>query len=238
MPGQRLKPNSMQVGFIKNLKKMIKEGKKRALLISATGTGKTYASAFAMREENPEKMLFIVHREQIAKQAMASYKRVFGNTKTFGLLSGNSKNYDADYLFATMQMMAKDETLQHFERDEFSFITIDEVHKSGSASYQKILRYFHPKFWLGMSATPERTDGYDIYQLFDHNIAYEIRLQQAMEENLLCPFHYFGITDLILDGEISQDESFLERTDPTERIRQFNYLTSDARVDYILAKAA
>ncbi|MST81393.1 DUF3427 domain-containing protein [Bilifractor porci] len=234
----RLKPNSMQVGFIKNLKKMIKEGKKRALLISATGTGKTYASAFAMREENPEKMLFIVHREQIAKQAMASYKRVFGNTKTFGLLSGNSKNYDADYLFATMQMMAKDETLQHFERDEFSFITIDEVHKSGSASYQKILRYFHPKFWLGMSATPERTDGYDIYQLFDHNIAYEIRLQQAMEENLLCPFHYFGITDLILDGEISQDESFLERTDPAERIRQFNYLTSDARVDYILAKAA
>lgn len=150
--------------------------------LTRAGTGKTYASAFAMREESQKKVLFLVHREQITKQAMASYRRVFGNTRTFGLLSGNSKNYDADYLFATMQMMSKDETLAHFKSDAFQTIIIDETHRIGSPSYQKILKYFHPRFWLGMSATPERSDGYDVYALFGHNIAYEIRLQQAMEE--------------------------------------------------------
>lgn len=106
-----LKPNKMQIEFIRNLRELKDEGAKRALLISATGTGKTYASAFALREENPLKTLFLVHREQIAKQAISSYKKVFGNTKSFGLLSGNSKDFEADYLFSTMQMMAKPEVL-------------------------------------------------------------------------------------------------------------------------------
>ena len=87
----QLQPNSMQLGFISNLQKIRKSGEQRALLISATGTGKTYASAFALREENPKKVLFLVHREQIAKQAIESYKKVFGTTKSFGLLSGNAK---------------------------------------------------------------------------------------------------------------------------------------------------
>ena len=87
----RLQPNSMQLGFIANLEKIRAAGESKALLISATGTGKTYASAFALREGRVEKALFLVHREQIAKQAMASYQKVFGNTRTFGLLSGNSK---------------------------------------------------------------------------------------------------------------------------------------------------
>lgn len=130
--------------------------------MTRAGTGKTYASAFAMRSEEQKSVLFLVHREQIAKQAVESYKRVFGNTKTFGLLSGNSKEYDADYLFATMQMMSKDESLLHFEPDHFQTIIVDETHRIGSASYQKILKYFHPDFWLGMSATPERSDGYGV----------------------------------------------------------------------------
>lgn len=192
----RLQPNSMQLAFIHNLQKLQNEGAKRALLISATGTGKTYASAFALRENNPKKALFLVHREQIAKQAINSYRKVFGSTKTFGLLSGNSKEYDADYLFSTMQMMAKKETLERFKRDEFDTIVIDEVHRAGADSYQRIIQYFQPHFWLGMTASPDRTDDFDIYNLFDHNIVYEIRLQQALEENLLCPFRYFGITDL------------------------------------------
>ena len=224
----RLQPNKMQVEFINNLQKIKSAGAKRALLISATGTGKTYASAFAVREDNPHKILFIVHREQIAKQAVASYKRVFGTSKKFGLLSGNAKDYDADYLFSTMQMMAKAETLEHFKQDEFETIVIDEVHRVGAESYQKILNYFLPQFWLGMTASPERTDGFDIYTLFDHNIAYEIRLQQALEENLLCPFHYFGITDLEIDGEIFDDNS---------GVRNFARLVSDERVDYVLEQA-
>lgn len=224
----RLQPNSMQLAFIHNLQKLRNDSAKRALLISATGTGKTYASAFALREDNPKKALFIVHREQIAKQAMNSYKKVFGNTKTFGLLSGNFKEYDEEYLFSTMQMMAKKDTLEHFKRDEFDTIIIDEVHRAGADSYQRIIQYFKPKFWLGMTASPDRTDDFDIYQLFDHNIAYEIRLQQALEENLLCPFHYFGITDLEINGEVFDDNT---------GVRNFTNLICDDRVDYVIEKA-
>lgn len=139
-----------------------------------------------------------MHREQIAKQALQSYKNVFKNTKTFGLLSGNSKDTNVDYLFATMQTMSKKEVYSSFDPDTFDTIIIDEAHRIGAKSYQEIMDYFKPKFWLGMSASPERTDDFDVYAAFDHNIAYEIRLQQALEENLLCPFHYFGITDLML----------------------------------------
>lgn len=223
----QLQPNSMQLGFISNLQKIRKSGEQRALLISATGTGKTYASAFALREENPKKVLFLVHREQIAKQAIESYKKVFGTTKTFGLLSGNSKEIECDYLFSTMQMMAKEEVFSQFGKEEFQMIVVDEAHRVGSKSYQKIMEYFKPQFWLGMTASPERSDDYDVYQAFHHNIAYEIRLQQALEENLLCPFHYFGITDLWVEGELEDEEVHL---------KEFNKLTSDARVDYIVDK--
>lgn len=221
----RLQPNKMQIEFINSLQNLKKNNASRALLISATGTGKTYASAFALREEDVKKVLFLVHREQIAKQAIISYQKVFGTTRTFGLLSGNSKDYDADYLFATMQMMAKPETLSRFERDEFDTIVIDEVHRAGAESYQRIIQHFQPKFWLGMTASPDRMDDFDIYKLFDHNIAYEIRLQQALEEDLLCPFHYFGITDIEIDGEVFDDNA---------GVRNFANLVCDARVDYII----
>ena len=223
----KLQPNKMQVAFISSLRKLYKEGKDKALLISATGTGKTYASAFALRDKSPKKALFLVHREQIAKQAIRSYKNVFGNAKTFGLLSGTSKDYKTEYLFSTMQMMAKQETLDRFSREEFDTIIIDEVHRAGSESYKRIMEYFTPNFWLGMTASPDRTDGFDIYELFDHNIAYEIRLQQALEENLLCPFHYFGITDLEIDGEILDDST---------GVRNFTSLIRDERVKYIIEK--
>ena len=225
---QELKPNSMQQEVIKSLQKSIQEGQDRGLLVSATGTGKTYASAFALKNIKPKRVLFLVHREQIAKQAMKSYQKVFQGHKTFGLLSGNSKEYDVDCLFSTMQMMAKEESLAHFSRDAFDVIVIDEVHRAGAQSYQKIMKYFRPRFWFGMSASPERTDDFDIYSLFDHNILYEIRLQQALEEDLLCPFHYFGIQDLEIDGEVFDDETGL---------RNFSKLVSDVRVDYILKQA-
>lgn len=221
----KLKPNKMQVEFVTNLERLWDSGKRKALLISATGTGKTYASAFALRHASPRRALFLVHREQIAKQAIKSYINVFGETKKFGLLSGNNRNFDADYLFATMQMMAKPEIHRMFRQDEFDIIVIDEAHRAGASSYQTIMEYFEPRFWLGMTASPERTDNFDVYQLFEHNIAYEIRLQQAMEENLLCPFHYFGITDLTINGEIFDDNTSL---------KHFSHLVSEQRIDYII----
>lgn len=221
LPSKQLIPNSMQQAFISSLRNIRNSNESKALLISATGTGKTYASAFALQDQNPKKALFLVHREQIAKQALQSYRNVFGDTKTFGLLSGNSKDTDVDYLFATMQTMSKKEVYSSFALDTFDTIIIDEAHRIGAKSYQEIMDYFNPKFWLGMSASPERTDDFDVYAAFDHNIAYEIRLQQALEENLLCPFHYFGITDFLTNGN---------ETDFTD----FNYLTSNQRVDYII----
>ena len=121
-----LKPNKMQVAFVNNIIKMRSEGIQRALLLSSTGTGKTLASAFALRELSPKKALFIVHREQIARQAIESYKRVFGNTKKYGLLSGNSREFDAQYLFSTMQTMSKPEIYSRFAEDEFDVIVLDD----------------------------------------------------------------------------------------------------------------
>lgn len=223
-----LKPNKMQREFVKNVQNMKENGASRALLISATGTGKTYASAFSLRESSPRKVLFLVHREQIAKQAIDSYKKVLGSQKTFGLLSGNSHDYNADYLFSTMQMMSKPEVLARFNREEFDTIIIDEVHRAGADSYQRIMNYYNPKFWLGMTASPERTDDFDIFSLFDHNIAYEIRLQDALEQEMLCPFHYFGISDLTINGEVFDDNTGL---------RNFSKLVSDTRVDYVIEQA-
>ena len=223
-----LAPNAMQTEFVENMRELHACGAKRALLISATGTGKTYASAFAVRDFSPRRLLFIVHREQIAKQALKSYRKVIGNAVHMGLLSGTAKDTEADYVFSTMQTISKENIYTQFAPNEFDYIVIDEVHRAGAESYQRIFNYFQPKMYLGMTATPDRSDGYDIYKLFDYNIAYEIRLQQALEEDMLCPFHYFGITDIQLaDNPEVEDDN----------LANFARLTSDERVQHILHEA-
>lgn len=227
----KLKPNKMQIAFIDNLVKMISSGVGKALLLSSTGTGKTYASAFAMRELQYKKVLFIVHRNQIAKQALKSFRKVFGGSVSMGMLSGtlNRMEYDKDYIFATIQTLSKDENMRRFSPEHFDAIVYDEAHHTSADSYKKVMNYFKPQFSLGMTATPDKRDdnidGKNIYEIFDHNIAYEIRLQQAMEEDLLCPFHYFGITDL----EVVSDNKKKK-----ENIENFGYLTSDERVENVI----
>ncbi|NFH81389.1 DUF3427 domain-containing protein [Clostridium botulinum] len=220
----KLKPNKMQVAAIQSLNKLRENGENKGLLISATGTGKTYLSAFELRNCNPNKALFIVHREQIAKQALNSFKNVFGDTRSMGILSGTSKDLDKDFIFCTVQTLSKDAVLYNFSKDEFDYIVIDEVHKAGANSYQKIIDYFTPKFLLGMTATPERSDAFDIFKMFNHNIAYEIRLKQALEEDLLCPFHYFGVSDITIDGT------------PLNEQPDFIYLVAQERVKHIIDK--
>ena len=199
-----LKPNSMQEEFIENFIKFVREDRKRGLLISATGTGKTYAAAFALKRVNAKKILFLVHREQIAKQALETFEKVF-DEGTFGLLSGNHKNFSVSYLFSTIQSMSKKDIYTKFKKDEFDYIVIDEVHRAGAPSYQIIMDYFTPKFYLGMSASPDRSDDFDIYSLFYHNIIYEIRLRKALEEEMLCDFHYFGINDSVDANDTSEE---------------------------------
>ncbi|WP_277046150.1 DEAD/DEAH box helicase family protein, partial [Sharpea azabuensis] len=194
--------------FIKNILQLRTDHVDKALLLSSTGTGKTIASAFAMQKLAPRRMLFVVHREQIAKQAMRSYQRVFGNTKTYGLLSGTQKNIDADCIFATMQTMSKSHILDLFAPDTFDVIVLDECHHAGAASYQRIMQCFKPHFYLGMTASPD-TNNYDIYDLFDHHIAYEIRcfvhsitlvllILKLMEESLMMHQASASSTNLYL----------------------------------------
>ena len=229
----RLQPNSMQVGFINNLRKIYEAGEDKALLISATGTGKTYASAFAAREMGFARVLFLVHRNQIARQAWKSYRKVFDRKVSMGMVTGKYQDYDADFVFATVQTLSKEETLKKYSKEYWDLIIIDEAHHSSADSYKKIMEYFTPKLWLGMTATPDKRDdnleGRNIYEIFNHQVAYEIRLQNAMEENLLCPFHYFGITDL----EVIADEGKTSE----ERIENFRYLTSEDRVLNIMKQA-
>lgn len=224
----RLKPNSMQVGFITNLKKILEAGEDKALLISATGTGKTYASAFAMRELGFKRVLFLVHRGQLARQTKKSYEKVFAKSVSMGLVGAGYHEYDADYVFATVQTLNRDEHLLQYDKDAFDCIVLDEAHHVTADTYQKIMKHFSPKLWLGMTATPDKRDdnvaGRNVYELFNYQIAYEIRLQQAMEENLLCPFHYFGITDLSIVGDDKDN-------------RDFSMLTSDERVKHIIQQA-
>lgn len=193
------------------------------------GTGKTYASAFAMRELGFEKVLFLVHRGQLARQTKKSYERVFAKTKTMGLVGAGYHDYDADYVFATVQTLNRDEHLLKYNPDEFDCIVLDEAHHVPANTYQKIMKHFTPKLWLGMTATPDKRDdnieGRNVYELFNYQIAYEIRLQQAMEEKLLCPFHYFGISDFVLSS-VSEEKNI-----------EFNMLTSDERVKQIIDQA-
>ena len=175
-----LTPNYMQEQFLENVRNLISHGENRAILVSATGTGKTYASAFAVKDFKPKRFLFLVHREQILKQSIRAYQNVFGDHEKFGLLSGNSKDFNKPYLFSTIQTMSKEEVYTRYPRDYFDYIIIDEGHKAGALSYINVVNYFRPKFLLGMTASPERTDGFNIYDLFDNNIAHEIRLSSRI----------------------------------------------------------
>ena len=224
-PETNITPNSMQREALKNLHNLRAENKKKALIISATGTGKTYLSAFDAKAFKPKKLLFVVHRLTIAKDSLNTFKSVFGEDKTMGLYSGENRELDKDFVFSTIQTISKSTHLENFSKNHFDYIIIDETHRSGADSYLRLIDHFEPKFLLGMTATPERTDGNDIFQLFDHNIAYEIRLNRAMEEEMLSSFHYYGVTDLSIDDNAIDNKA------------DFNLLVSKERVDRIIEQA-
>lgn len=141
--------------------------------------------------------------------------------------------YLKDFIFATIQTLSKEENLHRYEKNAFDAIVIDEAHHSAANSYKKVLDYFEPKLWLGMTATPDKRDdnleGRNIYEIFNHQIAYEIRLQDAMEEDLLCPFHYFGITDLDIIADAGKSSG--------EKVENFRYLISEERVENVMKQA-
>ena len=233
-----IKPNQMQKDALEQLRLLREKGKQRGLIISATGTGKTYLGAFDVKSTNPKKMLFLAHREQILEKSKESFSRIIGGKKTdYGLYTGNSRNKNAKYVFATVQTLSKSNHLSLFDRDEFDYILIDEVHHAGAETYQKIMNYFQPKFYLGMTATPDRNDDFNVFKLFNYNIAYEIRLPQALEEDMLCPFHYVGISDYTFkDNRVNEaiDSYNNEKGNHKNEQKIVEQLSSQERVKYIL----
>lgn len=225
---EKVMPNTMQEKALLGLAKARYEGKKRALVISATGTGKTFLSAFDVRNYEPKKMLYIVHREQILVSAMRSYREVLGCKPDEMLLYKSGDSLEGKrFVFTTIQTLSKDKNLNSMGQEEFDYILIDEVHKAAAPSYKKVIDYFKPDFLLGMTATPERTnkaDRLNVYEIFDFNVAYEIRLQDALEQNMLCPFLYFGVKDIQVNGELLGDT------------QSFSDLSSDDRVNHIIEK--
>ncbi|MFC5530484.1 DUF3427 domain-containing protein [Cohnella yongneupensis] len=216
---QIIEPNKMQSAALSNIANLRSQGHYRGLVISATGTGKTFLAAFDVRSYSPKRMLFIAHREQILMKSKSDFIKVVGGDEgEYGLLSGTNKDTGAKYLFSTIQTISKSDTLSQFDPSAFDYILIDEVHKAGASSYRKVIDYFKPKYLMGMTATPERTDDFNIYELFDYNVAYEIRLQAALEEDMLCPFHYFGVTDFEFDGDIIDDTTMLSKLVTHERV--------------------
>ena len=215
---KKIEPNVMQKKALVNLDALRNSGKDKALIVSATGTGKTYLSAFDVANVKPKKMLFLVHRQNIAQKAMESYQEIMNNDVQMGIYFGKYKNRNADYIFSTVQTFSKETHLKLFRPEHFDYIVIDETHRASADSYQKILAHFKPKFLLGMTATPERTDGMDVFALFDYNIASEIRLHDALAYNMLVPFHYYGISEITVNGQLLDEKASINDLNRQDRV--------------------
>ena len=187
-------PRGAQIEALCALENTRAEGAGRALVQAATGVGKTYLAAFDSKDY--ERVLFVAHREEILKQAAQSFKNV-RNSDDYGFFDGESKCTDKSMIFASVATPGRSEYLnnKYFASDYFNYIVIDEFHHAVNDQYQRIVNYFKPQFLLGLTATPERMDGRNIYEICDYNVPYEISLKEAINKGMLVPFHYYGIFD-------------------------------------------
>ncbi|MGL5637972.1 MAG: DEAD/DEAH box helicase family protein, partial [Cetobacterium sp.] len=192
---EEIEPIKFQVPALYELSKTREEGFNKALVIVATGLGKTYLSAFDSK--NFDKILFVAHRDEILKDAQKTFETIYSDSKSYGFFNGSAKDTKKDIIFASVQTLSKNDYLSedYFSKDYFDYIVVDEFHHSSAKSYSEILNYFKPKFLLGLTATPDRADSGDIYKLCDYNIAYECDLRVAINNGWLTPFQYFGIYD-------------------------------------------
>ena len=187
-------PRGAQIEALCALENTRAEGAGRALVQAATGVGKTYLAAFDSKDY--ERVLFVAHREEILKQAAQSFKNV-RNSDDYGFFDGESKCTDRSVIFASVATLGRSEYLnnKYFASDYFNYIVIDEFHHAVNDQYQRIVNYFKPQFLLGLTATPERMDRRNIYEICDYNVPYEISLKEAINKGILVPFHYYGIFD-------------------------------------------
>lgn len=217
-----IKPNSMQRKALKELRRNRDLGVKKALLISATGSGKTYLAAFDAKNYDAKHLLFVVHRDAILVSAKNTFQKIFGAERSYGLYTGKKQDLDCDFIFATNTMLARH--LNEFKPDEFDYIVIDECHHATNNITQVIMNYFHAGFILGLTATPERMDNQDVFSLFENNVPFELRLRDAIINDLVVPFHYYAIKDDFADYS-SYDKSKIARE-----------IAKSANVDFIASQ--
>lgn len=197
-----IKPYTYQKEILENLEAERKIfGRYRNLVVAATGVGKTVISAFdykRFRDENPRaRLLFVAHREEILKKSRDTFRYICKNLNFGELLVGNNKPESIENLFVSIQSLNSSKLIERTSPDFYDYIVIDEVHHGAAQSYKKLLEYYKPKVLLGLTATPERMDGEDITRFFDKKMAYELRLPEAIDNKLLCPFQYFGVSDFV-----------------------------------------
>ncbi len=213
-------PNAMQKAALKEIRRYRDMGEKRALIIAATASGKTFLAAFDAYNFNAKRLLFIVHRDTILNDAKKTFEKIFGSTRTYGLFTGQEKNLDADFIFATNTMMATH--LDLFKPNDFDYIIFDECHHITNTTYEKILNYFTPVFLLGLTATPERMDKQDVFAIFNYVVPYELRLRDAINNDLVVPFKYFAVRDEMIDYSDKEKVNFLK-----------NYFKDDNHIQFI-----
>lgn len=189
-------PHQIQQEALAALEQTRVMGNTAGLVVLATGLGKTWLSAFDSLKPEYRRVLFVAHREEILGQAMATYSRIRPKA-TIGKYTGNEKGPNSDILFASVQTLGRSHHLQQFAREDFDYIVIDEFHHAAARTYRNLIDYFTPKFLLGLTATPERTDGGDLLALCEENLVYRCDIAEGISKSLLSPFHYFGIPDLV-----------------------------------------
>lgn len=187
-------PRGAQIEALCALEDTRAQGAKKALVSAATGVGKTYLAAFDSKAY--KRVLFVAHREEILNQAAVSFRNV-RNSEDYGFFNGDEKCTDKSVIFASVATLGRTEYLndRYFSPDYFGYLVIDEFHHAVNDQYKRIVEYFKPHFLLGLTATPERMDGRNIYEICDYNVPYEISLSDAINKGMLTPFHYYGIFD-------------------------------------------
>ncbi len=187
-------PHIIQVEALTALENTRTEGNSAGLVVLATGLGKTWLSAFDSSRAGFSRVLFVAHREEILGQAIKTFRRIRPNA-SLGRYTGTEKFPEADILFASIQTLGRMHHLRQFEKDRFDYLIVDEFHHAAARTYRNLIAHFNPKFLLGLTATPERTDGGDLLALCQENLVYRCDVDRGIRELLLVPFHYFGVPD-------------------------------------------
>ena len=197
-----VKPNYMQRRALKELNRVRAGGATKALITASAGSGKTFLAAFDALNFAPKRLLYIVHEGSILMKSYETFQRVFGNSRSYGIFNGEYKEENADFVFSTNVTMSN--SLELFDKNTWDYIIIDECHHAAAETYKKIIDYFEPQFLLGITATPERMDGQDVFGLFGDNVPYELRLRDAIINGLVVPFKYYGIRDDLIEYGINE----------------------------------